>query len=225
MPGRPTPLVTEEIYHVFNRGIDHRPIFTDKKEHTRFLDLLKYYRFFSQPVRFSHFILLSNERQNELLLQQQSFNKKLISLLSFCLMPNHFHLLLKQTEENGISKFLSNLQNSYTRYFNIKNERDGSLLLTQFKAVRIETQEQLIHVSRYIHLNPHTSYVVSNLANLPEYTWSSFNEYLNGTYNLVDDKDTVLSSFKNPTTYRDFVNDQADYQRQLDKIKHVLLED
>lgn len=93
-------------------------------------------------------------------------------------MPNHFHLLLKQTKENGISKLVANFQNSYTRYFNLKNERVGPLFQGVFKALRVKTDEQLIHVSRYIHLNPYSSSVIKSFEELKRYPWSSVEEYL-----------------------------------------------
>jgi putative transposase len=138
-------------------------------------------------------------------------------------MPNHFHFLLKQLKDNGISKFLGNLQNSYTRYFNIKRERDGSLFLDQFKAVLVRTDEQLVHVSRYIHLNPYTSYVVKEQDDLFKYTWSSLSEYLENKPEICE-LDTITSFFKSYKAYQNFIEDQADYQKQLYKIKHLVLE-
>ena len=137
-------------------------------------------------------------------------------------MPNHFHFLLRQTEDGGISKFLSNLQNSYTKFFNLSHERDGSLFLDQFKAIRIETDEQLTHVSRYIHLNPHTGYVVKTLEELEIYPWSSFSDYLQRK-SLVVDVDFILN-FLGKQSYKKFVFDQADYQRKLKEIEHLVLE-
>ena len=138
-------------------------------------------------------------------------------------MPNHFHLLLRQTEERGISKFLSNFQNSYTRYYNTKNERDGAIFLNQFKAVLIRTDEQLIHVSRYIHLNPTTSYVVKDFHSLLDYPWSSLSEYLNNKPEICE-IETIMDIFGTSTNYRKFLEEQVEYQRELDKIKHLILE-
>lgn len=140
-------------------------------------------------------------------------------------MPNHFHFLLRQLVENGIPKFISNFENSFTRYFNTKHERVGPLFLDQFKGVRIETDEQLFHVSRYVHLNPYTSYVVKDLEVLKRYPWSSFSEYLVENQNGICEKETILSFFKNKKAYEQFVIDRADYQRELHKIQHLLLEE
>lgn len=221
MPGRYIPLVNDEVYHVFNRGIDKRPTFTDKLELKRALRVLKYYQSSSPPIKLSRFLTLHHDDQ-DLITKQMSKLPKLVNILSFCLMPNHFHFLLKQLQDNGISTFLSLLQNSYTRYFNTKHERVGPLFLDQFKAVRIETDEQLIHVSRYIHLNPYSSFITKSWEDLLKYRWSSLPEYL--TKAEICDTDFILSLFKNARSYKKFVSDQADYQRKLDVIKHLTLE-
>lgn len=224
MPGRILPLVNEQIYHVFNRGIDHRPTFTDKREFQRAMLILSYYSFSTPPVKLSQFLQLANEDRDNIFLNLKKENKKLIEIICFCLMPNHFHLLLKQAEDKGISKFLSNIQNSYTRYFNIKNERVGPLFLDQFKAVLIQTDEQLLHVSRYIHLNPLTSYVVKDFESLKRYPWSSLGEYLGTTNSEICSTDLVLGFFKNKIDYERFLKDQASYQQELQKIKHLIME-
>lgn len=222
MPGRITPFVNGEVYHIFNRGIDRRPTFTGRKECRRAIDAIAFYRFLKPPLSLSKFLRLESEKQNDVLdILIQS--DKLIEILCYCLMPNHFHFLLRQTKNQGISKFLSNLQNSYTRYFNIRHERDGSLFLDQFKAVRVETDEQLIHVSRYIHLNPHTGYVVKTLDELEQYPWSSFPDYLQGKGEFVDVQ-FILSFFGSTQEYKKFVFDQADYQGRLKEIEYLLFE-
>lgn len=226
MPFRKVPIVTNEIYHVFNRGIDKRPTFTSKREYERAMQVVWFYHFTSPPVKLSRFLTLPSEDQTKITLEQSKKAKKLVAILSYCLMPNHYHFLLKQSEDNGISKFMSQFQNSYTKYFNTKHERTGlgALFVDQFKAVRIETDEQLLHVSRYIHLNPYTSYVVKDLESLVKYPWSSLEEYSNLQSEEICDTNLVLSFFKNRKEYARFVFDQADYQRTLDKIKHLLLE-
>lgn len=223
MPGRSTPIVTNEIYHVFNRGIDHRLTFTGNRELAHTMEVIAYYLFSTPPMRLSKFLKLSNEKRHEIMTQMVTKKERLIDILAFCLMPNHFHFLLKQLTNNGISRFASNLQNSYTRYFNIKHERTGPLFLDQFKAVRIETDEQLLHVSRYIHLNPYTSYVVKDIESLKKYPWSSLPQYIEEKEGICE-KETILGFYKTGKQYEQFVFDQADYQRKLDAIKHLSLE-
>lgn len=153
MPYRTTPLVQGEFYHVFNRSIARQPIFTRKDEYQRGLEVLNYYSYQKPPLRFSHYKRLTFKQKADFLAGLES-SKKIVQLLAFCLMPNHVHFLIKEIEDGGISRYMSNFQNSYAKYFNIKNDRTGSLFQTRFKAVRIETDEQLLHVMRYIHLNP-----------------------------------------------------------------------
>jgi putative transposase len=139
-------------------------------------------------------------------------------------MPNHFHFLVRQNIDSGISKFMSNFENSYTKYFNIKNSRIGPLLQGPFKAVKIDSEEQLLHVSRYIHLNPFSSALVKNIDDLINYEWSSFSEYFGLNKYKLCQRGNIFSTFKNIETYRLFVFDQADYQKCLEEIKHLILE-
>ena len=151
--------------------------------------------------------------------------KLLVEIIAYCLMPNHLHLLLKQLEENGISIFMSNLTNSYTRFFNTKQKRKGPLFQGKFKGVRIETDEQLFHVSRYIHLNPYSSFVLKSLEELESYPYSSLPEYLGLKKEIHCKTEIILNNFKNIQSYEDFVFDRAGYQRELEKIKHLAIED
>jgi len=225
MPGRLVPLVTGEIYHVFNRGIDGRPTYSAKKGYDRARQLLLFYQFSGLSVRYSVFRLWDEGRQQEFFQKVRLHNESHVAILAYCLMPNHFHLLVRQESHGGISKFLSNFQNSYTRYFNTKNRRLGSLFMDQFKAVRIEDEDQLLHVSRYIHLNPFTSFVVKTLDELEEYPWSSLREYLGKDDVEICQKQVLMGYFKEKAGFRSFVLDYADYQRRRVGISHLTFEE
>lgn len=224
MPGRKIPLVNGQVYHIFNRSIDRKPIFIHQKTSQRAIDALSFYRFADVPVRLSYFLIWPEERKTQLFRQLEKNKDYLVRIICFSLMPNHFHLLLLQEKEEGISKFVAQFQNSFTRYLNTKHKRKGHLFEGQFGAVRVETDKQLVHLSRYIHLNPYTSYVVRNINDLLSYPYSSFREYL-GEVSGFCDKDMVLSQFKDEKRYKKFVFDQADYQRELERIKHLILEE
>lgn len=148
-----------------------------------------------------------------------------VDILAFCLLDNHYHFLLRQITEKGISKFISNIQNGYAKYFNIKTKRSGPLFQPMFKAVRIETDEQFLHVSRYIHLNPTTNYLVE-LNKLNRYPWSSLNCYLENNYSKYSFLNTsiIFGLIKSREEFKEFVYNQAEYQRELGKIKHLILE-
>lgn len=224
MPGRSIPLVTGEYYHIFNRGVNKQPIFSGTKTYSRCLDLINYYQNTETPVKFSTLIKINKELQKEIWDSIAQNNQKLVDVVCFCLMPNHFHLILKQVVDGGISKFMSNFQNSYSRYFNLKNGRSGPLLQGKFQAVRIEDGEQLLHVNRYIHLNPYTGYVVKELKQLENYPWSSLAEYFIESDKQITTKKEILDFFKTVDDYKKFLFDQADYQRKLNQIKHLILE-
>lgn len=224
MPGRIIPLATNETYHIINRGIASQPTFIDSKNYQRAVECLRYYQNKKPPIKYSRYLQLAKGRRAALLDILAKEKQFLVEIIAYCFMPNHFHLLLKQLADNGISKFVSNFTNSYTRYFNTKNERNGPIFQGRFKAKRIETEEQLLHVSRYIHLNPFSSYVVKSLKDLEKYPYSSLLEYLDDGGANFCSKEMIADNFKNEGAYKKFVFDQADYQRELDKIKHLTLE-
>lgn len=223
MGRRKVIIATNEIYHTYNRGVEKRPIFLNKRDHLRFIELVSYYRFVDCPLRYSHFNRLKRDEKQRVFEELNKFQNKIVEILAFCLIPNHIHFLLEQLQDGGISKFMAKITNSYSHYFNIKNKRTGHLFQGNFGAVRIEADEQLIHVSRYIHLNPVTSYLIE-LEDLERYEYSSYLNYVLGKVGFCNTKE-VLSHFKNTTEYKRFVEDQADYARRLENIKHLTLED
>ncbi len=211
MPYRQTVLATGEFYHIFNRGVARMPTFVTSRDYSRFTQALQYYMNANAKPKFS--------AAHELSILH-SATKNLIDIIAYCLMPNHFHLLLKQKTENGISQYMKNISISYTKYFNIKNDRVGPLFQGAFKAVRIETTEQLLHVHRYIHINPTVGFVTKSLE---DYPWSSFHEYAKRKIGFCE-KELILSNFSNPKQYRQFLLDQEDYGKQLKGIQHLLLD-
>lgn len=225
MPYRKTILATGEIYHIFNRGVVRLPIFHSSKDYSRFLQLIDYYRFNDTPTSFSRLMKIPLEERGPILETLKKENNLQVDILAFCLMTNHFHFLLKQISKKGITNFMGNIQNSYVKYLNIKKGRGGPLFQSSFKAVRIETDEQLLHVSRYIHLNPSTGYLVE-IEKLKEYLWSSLHAYLDNNSQEVTfiNPELVLNLFKDKKKYKEFVFDQAEYQRELANIKHLILE-
>lgn len=224
MPYRKVVLAQDQIYHVFNRGVARQTIFSSPKDYTRFLDLVDYYRFVGIPMSFSRLNKLSVEDRRYIVIELRKHSLQ-VEVLAFCLMPNHFHFLLKQTTSNGISAFMSNAQNAYAKYFNIKNDRSGPLFQSMFKAVRVESDEQLLHLSRYIHLNPSTGFLVDSKG-LLHYRWSSLPCYIYesfDTYFFVQ-PEAILVFMRNKDAYKAFIFDQIEYQRELNKIKHLMLE-
>ena len=145
MPSRNTlkQFIADSSYHCYNRGVNKMPIFIDEQDHGVFLNRLM--RILSDPedIRDEH-----RERG-----RIKSFYKR-VELRSYCLMPNHFHLLLYQHDDTAISEFMRTLGTSYTMYFNNRYERVGHLFQGRYKARLITSDDDAIHISRYIHLNP-----------------------------------------------------------------------
>lgn len=131
--------IENAYYHVYNRGVEKRKIFIDRQDYGTFLYLLRYYL---EPLK------------NEDIKQTNRSLRKEISLLCYCLMPNHFHLLVKQHTINGMTKLLRAVCTNYVSYFNRKYSRIGPLYQGKYKAALIDNDPYLLHLSRYIHLNP-----------------------------------------------------------------------
>ena len=213
-----------EIYHVFNRGVERRPIFTNKREYERMVESMRYYRFANVPMRYSQLITLPDEKQKQVWDRLKTRDNYEVILIAYVLMPNHFHIVLKQINDQGVSRFLSNISNSFTKYFNTKHQRPGPLLQGPFKAVRVETDEQLLHLTRYVHLNPVASFLIEP-EELDNYPWSSLPEYLTIPHKeFLCDTTFIGNFFPKKDQYRVFVYDQIGYAREIEKIKHLTFE-
>lgn len=225
MPYRKTPIVSGQIYHIFNRSVARQPIFLSDTYYQRAYQVLSYYNNLNPPIRFSHFSRLPLSLKNEILQDLNKENQKLVEILAYCFMPNHVHFLIKEISENGITTFMRKFQNSYAKYFNTRNKRSGSLFQSMFKAVRIQTSEQLIHVARYIHLNPVTAFILKDIEELSNYPWSSYTVYVGKQpSDVINNTNEILSFFASKDEFIKFTEDQIDYQRQLNQIKHLVLE-
>ena len=214
MPGRDTALVNGSYYHIYNRGCDKRDIFLQPRDHKVFQQTFYYYQFLGPKPRFSQFSKSANNLFNPFK------NEKLVDIICYCLMPNHFHFLLKQLKDGGIARFISQICNSYTKYFNIKYKRVGALLQGSFKSVYIDSDEQFKHLSRYIHLNPVVSGLVKDIIS---YKWSSYPEYLNGE-NLICSSNAILDLFPSVQKYQEFVESQIEYGTTLELLKHQTID-
>ncbi|MBI2338674.1 transposase [Candidatus Daviesbacteria bacterium] len=213
MPHRIIPFAIGEYYHLYNRGLEKQNLFTSNREFSRFIEAIFYYQIQNPKPKFS--------MRNGPKMFPVDESKKIVDILCYCLMPNHFHLLVRQIQKGGISEFMRKLSESTTKYRNIKYNRQGPLFQGAFKAVHIETDEQLIHVSRYIHLNPLVAFIVKDLKFYP---WSSYLEYIALRNNPAVKKEMILSFFKSPKYYEKFVLDQASYGKELEMIKHAAID-
>lgn len=185
-------------YHIYNRGNRKENIFLQHRDYERFLTRTREYK-----------------------------NKFGITILSYCLMPNHFHFLLKQDTEISITAFMLRLCTSYAKYFNIKYEQVGSIFQDRFKAKIIEFDEYLLALSRYIHKNPLEIQPLTHGVELQDYFWSSYSVYLSGIKNDIVNPAFILDYFSknNPSSdYKDFVEDDF-IKENIFSIKDLILED
>jgi len=221
---RKLKFVTNNFYHIYNRGVEKRNIFLDEKDYYRFVYSFPEFNNVNQTSNLiKRFENHRNHIPNQKSLHSTSTDLKepLVDILVFCLMPNHFHMMLRQLVEGGISKFLHKLGTGYTNYFNQRYKRVGRLFQSTFKATFIDTDEYLIHLSRYIHLNPlkiiQHDWKEQGIRNrkkmevfLENYRWSSYPYYTNN-FNFVSyvNKKIILEYFKDTIDYKRFVRSWA----------------
>jgi len=214
---RKQPLATGNIYHIFTKSIAGFKIFRTKKDYKRIIEVLKFYRIKKPPFRFSAYVELKD--RNNFLKRYVGQAEYIVEIIAYCIMPTHIHLIIRQMDENGISVFMKNILDSYTRYFNIRTKRKGPLWQSRFKNVMVENDEQMLHLTRYLHLNPTSD----GLAERPEeWPYSSYAEYIG----LADEKicNTDMLEDLYPDKYRIFVEARIDYQKEISNLKNILLE-
>lgn len=209
-------IVTGEIYHIYNQSISDYKIFNNEAEFNRIIELIQYYQKERQPLSFGKF----KEYDKQHLITDILNEEKLVEIICHCPMPTHFHLALKQLKDQGISKFVNKVFNSYSHYFNIKHNRKGPLFAGRFKRVLVQTDEQLLHLTRYIHLNPVTAGLVDDPA---DWKYSSYKEYIG----IVDEK--AICEYKNildikPSSYKMFTENRIAYQKEIARIKNLMLD-
>lgn len=190
MAQRTDPFAPDEWYHCFNRGVDKRIIHTSPEDYERFLSLL-------YACNSSESIHVSNLRQGKTLVEliaSQARGTPLVSIGAYCLMPNHFHLLLREHDYGGITSFMRRLGTGYTMYFNLKYERVGALFQGAFKSRRINTDQYFNRAVSYIHANP---------AELIEPEWKS------GDIVDVDHVEEFLTAYKY-SSFPDFISERPE---------------
>lgn len=186
--------IQDGVYHIYNRGIDKRDIFLDEQDYKMFLYYLKSY-------------LLPIEQQEKSKLPSsirrlKSFDlSKQIQLLAYCLMPNHFHLLIKQSTERAIVELMKRLGNAYVEYFNRKYDRRGPLFQGRYKASLVTKDIYFIYLSSYIHRNPLDLFSdklppEQQVKKLREFSYSSYPDYLGKRNTAWINKDEIMSIFK-----------------------------
>jgi len=227
------------IYHVLSRGVDKRKIFMDDKDYYRFIHNLFEFNDRNPANTSSHHFYkqYGDLRSREIVKKERKREprKLLVDVLAFCLMPNHYHLLLRPRIEGGVVKFMRKLNIGYSKYFNEKNQRTGALFEGRYKSVLVESQSHFIHLPYYIHLNPLDMEApewrerkINNLGKalefLEDYKWSSHLDYLGKeNFSSVTQRDFLLEVFGGEKGYGKMLKNWLK-KLSLNKLKGVSLE-
>lgn len=204
----------DSFYHIYNRGVEKRKIFMDPQDYGVFLSYLKTYLIPKDEEQLRNKLQDGSvpwtEKDKILkLLRLNNFSEE-IDFVAYCLMPNHFHLLLRQRDISAIRKFMNSLCTRYSMYFNRKYKRVGGLFQDEYRAVRVNSEEQLLHLSRYIHRNP---IPLLQGAPLQDFLYSSYQEYLGLKQTSWVKSDAILDNFSvnsKPLSYQAFVEDAGE---------------
>lgn len=213
--------VKDAHYHVYNRGVDKRIIFLDEQDCVVFL---RYLRLYLLPIKELKKEILAGRTKARFINLNLSRD---VSLLSFALMPNHFHLLLKQNSSDGITKLMKRIATAYVMYFNKKYKRIGPLFQNIYKSCLIDTDPYLLHLSRYIHINP----TMIKYQNINFMEFSSYPYYINKRQANWIKTSEILDYFNNSRekkqkgilSYQNFINDYAQESSEL--LDNLTLED
>jgi REP element-mobilizing transposase RayT len=197
MSSRKTPFVNNEIYHIYNRGIDKRIIFKDTSDYHRFLESIIE---LNTERTFGGLYLKSFLDKNNLSNTKNQNN--LVEIVAYCLNPNHFHFIIKQIADNGISQFMQRIGTGYTLYFNNKEKRSGSLFQGKFKSKHVDNNEQLLYLNAYVNLNDS----IHGIDNTGDVVFSSFKEYTENMGGICE-KSIILDQYKSKDDYKKVLKD------------------
>ena len=207
----------DSYYHIYNRGVNKAKIFKNSIDHKTFLQFLKIYLSLRDKITLQNSIETVNNWQERdkivRLLRLNNFAEE-IDLLAYCLMPNHFHLLVKQKSTTAIQSFMRSLLSKYSMYFNITHSRSGPLFEGRYKAVLVKSEEQLVHLSRYIHLNPKEKAITWKFSSLSNYLGQ-----INQTWVKPAEILSLFSKEKPNSSYSSFINQKDEDFTLLNNLK------
>jgi len=215
---RKVPFVNGEYYHVYNRGVEKRAIFSDQYDVRRFLCSME---------EFNTIHPIGSIYQNSFhkLRRPTSKQGKLVEFIAYCLNPNHYHFILMQVADGGISEFMKRLNGGYTKYFNDRNDRSGVLFQGRFKSVHVDTNDYLLQLSAYVNLNNHVHQLSGPASKLVRSSWG---EYMDEMQKSFCEKGIILNQFKNISEYKAFAENSLQYtldcREKDDTLNAFLLE-
>jgi putative transposase len=221
---RKTIFANGEHYHIFNRGVDKRVIFSDIQDYDRFILSMK----------------LLNDKNDGLMIEWRDHKKSdptasldsflklrfrkhdpLIELIAYCLNPNHYHFIIKQVSDKGIEKFLHKIGISHTKYYNDKHKRSGSLFQGVFKSTHIDSNEYLLYLSAYVNKNN----FIHGYNHNDNWKYSSLPDYIGKRSDGLISKDTILGQFKTIEDYKAFMNENAEYFKDKKELQNYIIEE
>lgn len=224
---RKTLFAEGEYYHIYNRGVEKRRIFNIAKDYERFLLNMLAFRSKALIPNLSRIFTVTDQNdQNSVLIKVEKINEyvaskpHLVEIVCFCLMPNHFHFLLKETREGGISAYMQRLGLSYTKYYNLKYSRSGHLFESSFQAIHIHRNEYLMYLSRYIHRNPVE--LIRNNQPLTNYHWSSYPDFIDRNrwgHGLTPN--IILDQFQDIQNYKKYVEENKAIPINIDQAYFI----
>lgn len=216
---RKIKIIQGEYYHIYDRGNNKQSIFNDERDWIRLLLLIFC---FQSPLTFhnirrhvnyfvQHRVLNIPEE-----MMKEIIKNRYVELVSFTLMPNHFHLILRESKQGGISQYMQRVLNAYTKYFNAKYKTSGHLFQGPFQAVHIKDDNQLLYLSAYIHRNIREIKEWTDKEHL--FPWSSYQDYIGkNRWGELLKKDIVSEQFPSNEEYRLFVEKSGAKELPIDK--------
>lgn len=208
----------DEYYHLYNRGNGKMDIFRDPQDYMNFL--LRLCVLLEMPR--GALGIRSELGATKLRLRLDSFDAGTFSLVCYCIMPNHFHLLIRQNGDTLINKLILRLATSYSMYFNAKYAHVGHVFQDRFKAVHINDDKYLRHLSAYIHLNPRVAGLTRAAS---DWKYSSCSEYIDKKEGAVCEKDVILEQFSSSRDYLRFVESNFDDMKLRKKIADMIIDE
>ena len=192
MPTRGSPFIANFFYHVYNRGVDKGAIFFSEENYLYFLRLLK-----------------------------KNLERYAVNVVAYCLMPNHFHFLLSPVLDDNISRFMKSLLGSYSQALNKQRQRSGPLFQGRFQSILVDRGEYIIHLARYIHLNPVKAGLVSSL---DEWCYSNYLDVIGLRSGKLKDASLVPERFASGDDYRKFVEEYWEETKEPKDFEGYLLD-
>ncbi|PIR68556.1 hypothetical protein COU49_00750 [Candidatus Nomurabacteria bacterium CG10_big_fil_rev_8_21_14_0_10_35_16] len=209
-------IITGEYYHIYNRGVDKRYIFNNKKDLHRFIESMCEFN------KVDGIMSLANLRKTQI--EAKPLSKPLVAIVAYCLNPNHFHFVLKQLTDNGIAKFMHKLQGGYAYYFNVKNSRTGALFQGAFKAHLIDNENYFNKIIGYVNKNYKVHSIPKNKKNL---IFASDYEYESNNFKIVSSKEgnKILEIFNGSKNFKKHCNEIVSIIKEERKTTSLFEED